>query len=119
MPMTHGVELLLSLDKRDIPAFKLIDSPKGSNCVELIGSNCKCGPFTIRNSKGFVQANTPYEITGPAGTRRGCTDSKGDTIAVESSVTGPCHVRLFPQGTPFPECEDGNVAASGSQDKGK
>lgn len=108
MPMKQGVELLITLDKRDMPKFKLMDSPPGSSCMELIGSNCKCGPFRIARANGTVEANAPYEMKGPTGIRRGCTNSEGDTVAIESPVTGPCQVRLLPKSKPIPECEAGS-----------
>jgi len=95
MPMKDGVELLLTLDPRDIPSFKLMNSPQGSRCKDLIGSDCKCGPFTIVGAADEIQAGIPYEIEGPQGVQSGCTDAAGKTIAIVSPVTGPCTVRLL------------------------
>ncbi len=95
VPMKEEIELLFTLDPRDVPSFKLMNSPRGSNCKDLIGTDCKCGPFTIASSNGEAQAGIPYEIEGPQGVQSGCTDAKGKTIAVNSPVTGTCTVRLL------------------------
>ena len=95
MPMQDGVELLFTLDPHDLQSFKLMNSPRGSNCKDLIGTDCKCGPFTFASASGKVMKNTPYEIEGPQGVQSGCTDAAGKTKAVISPVTGPCSVRLL------------------------
>ncbi len=98
MPLKHGVDLLITLDQRDIPVFKLMNSPPGSNCKELIGTDCKCGPFTFVDHRGGLLTNTPYEIEGPQGTQQGCTNAEGKTVAVVSPVTGACRVHMLPKG---------------------
>lgn len=95
MPPKQRVDLLVTLDKRDFPVFKLMNSPQGSNCKELIGTDCKCGPFTFVNHQGTVLANAPYEIEGPQGKKAGCTNAEGKTEAILSPVTGPCRVTLL------------------------
>lgn len=92
----NEIELAITLDKRDFTAFKIMNSPQGTSCKELIGQNCKCGPFLISESNGTVLANRGYELNTPMGSKRGCTDKDGNVDAVEIAVTGECTLKLLP-----------------------
>lgn len=95
IPLREDVlKFVFSLDSADKNGYVLMSAPDGSDCKSLIGSDCKCGPFTFVNWEG-VLSNMGYSIESHKGVVEGCTDANGTTVAIESNVTGKCSVRMM------------------------
>jgi hypothetical protein len=88
----NSVDFAFSFNKKDKEAYRVKKAPSGSSCKELIGKDCKCGPFVIVRT-GKRMPNTPYIIKSPTGEYKGCSDQDGRTIYVPSPITGECSVK--------------------------
>jgi hypothetical protein len=98
IPAREPVKFSFSLSKEDKDMYKVLKSPPGSDCVGLIGQECKCGPFAVRmQGSGSALVNRPYEITTEEGVTRGCTNASGETKSVRVRQTGGrCELKVPP-----------------------
>ncbi len=99
IPIEHPVKFSFSLDKSDHVMQKILSAAPGTDCTQLIGSKCMCGPFLLTGrGPGSAKVNTAYEILTEGGITRGCTNEKGETATVPVDRTGgPCKLTL-PEG---------------------
>ena len=90
----YKIHLMAAYTKYGVALLKLKNAKAGTTCIDLIGEDCKCGPFNLVDNMGNASANMGYELYGPEGMTTGCTNFKGDIPKVMSPITGECTVKL-------------------------
>lgn len=91
------IQFAFALDKQDIAQLKLLTAKPGTSCENLIGQDCKCGPFTLVERNGGPVPHAPYELHVDSDVFRGCTDAEGNTQTVTVKITGgECGVAWLP-----------------------
>lgn len=78
----------------------------GTPCREIVGDDCKCGPFVITNNVGDLMKNTGYTIVHHEGVLDGCTDDKAKTQFATVKTTGYCRVQPLDR-----KCPENNATA--------
>lgn len=92
------VKFTFFLGEHDSAMNKLLTSPPGSDCMKVIGSMCKCGPFVLEQMQtGESVGNRAYKITTSEGIQRGCSDKNGTIKAISVRRTGPCDLTMPPE----------------------
>lgn len=76
--------------------IKLRTAKPGTRCMDIIGQNCKCGPFQFVTLSGKPKAYAKYSILTPTGEVRGCAGKDGNVDAVMVETTGRCVLKGLP-----------------------
>jgi len=79
----------------DRAMLSIMRSPPGSDCMKLIGGECKCGPFVLVKNNGEPLVNGGYEILVASRKVRGCSNASGETQSVQVKKTGRCELTVL------------------------
>lgn len=95
--MPEPMKFSFYLGDRNSAAYKLANSPPGSSCKDVIGSDCACGPFQLMDPLGETPVTgAGYELQVQDQLLKGCTNSEGKIERVMVKRTGgPCSVTLM------------------------
>ncbi|MDD5548671.1 MAG: hypothetical protein PHI79_03620 [Sulfurovaceae bacterium] len=89
------VDFVFSFDSMDRERYKLASAPTGTSCKSLIGTDCKCGPFSLYSYDGSPLSYRGYIIKSNNITKKGCSDEKGNVPSITSKVTGMCTITML------------------------
>lgn len=95
--MPEPMKFSFYLGDRNSAAYKLANSPPGSSCKAVMGSDCACGPFQLMDPLGETPVTgAGYELQVQDQLLKGCTNSEGKIERVMVKRTGgPCSVTLM------------------------
>lgn len=89
------VDFVFSFDPMDKERYKLTSAPVGTSCKSLIGTDCKCGPFSLYSYNGSPLSYRGYIIKSNNIIKKGCSDEKGNVPSITSKVTGTCTITML------------------------
>lgn len=89
------IDFVFSFDPMDKDRYKLTSAPVGTSCKSLIGTDCKCGPFSLYSYNGSPLSYRGYIIKSNNITKKGCSDEKGNVPSITSKVTGTCTITML------------------------
>ena len=76
--------------------LKIRTAKPGTRCMDIIGHNCKCGPFQLITASGKPKAYAKYSILTPTGEVHGCADKDGNVDAIMVETIGRCGLKYTP-----------------------
>lgn len=79
----------------DRAMLSILRSPPGSDCMKLIGGECKCGPFVLVKKNGDPLVNAGYEILVGSRKVQGCSNASGETQSVLVKKTSSCEITVL------------------------
>lgn len=100
------VDFVFSFDSMDKDRYKLTSAPVGTSCKSLIGTDCKCGPFSLYSYDGSPLSYRGYIIKAKNITKKDCSDEKGNVPSITSKVTGICTITMLTEKESSKLCGD-------------
>ena len=91
---------------RTSPAYKISRSAPGTRCKDLIGDDCKCGPFVLKMPFGEkAPGRVAYELAVQDRVLQGCSSDDGEIQAVPVETTGGlCRLTVLPEEVSARDC---------------